>query len=99
MTKHAVNLYLALSWLLLLAVCAGGCAPEPEPEEAPPADTGDVERGCGRTRCVSVTEQCYGGPGLVCTCTTVTCRSRCRVTVVEGEPVCVEPVAIPLGAP
>ena len=79
--------------LLLLLACA------PEPAETPSADTGFTERRCGRPRCASVTETCYGGPGLVCVCTTLTCVDRCGKTVVKGEPVCATPEPIPLEVP
>lgn len=72
--------------MLLLA-----CAAEPAPVEAHTADTGVSERRCGRMRCVTVTENCDGGPGLWCLCTTVTCANRCQTTVRTSEPECVEP--------
>jgi len=82
--------------LPLLLVSLPACAPEASVSGAPPADSGDAYRGCGKVRCASVTENCYGGPGLVCTCTTVTCRDRCSLTVVTSEPDCVIPQPIQL---
>ncbi len=73
---------------LLLLACAVA--------EAPTADTGDEARRCGRVRCASVTENCYGGPGLICYCTTVTCVDRCSTSTVTSEPDCFVPMPIPL---
>jgi hypothetical protein len=82
--------------LPLLLVSLPACAPEVPASGAPPADSGDAYRRCGRPRCITVTETCEGGEGLVCRCTTVTCVDRCREVVVEGEPVCVRPQPIQL---
>jgi hypothetical protein len=82
--------------LASLLVLLPACAPEVSASGAPQADTGDAHRGCGKVRCASVTETCYGGPGLVCTCTTVTCRDRCSLSVVTSEPDCVVPQPIDL---
>jgi hypothetical protein len=93
---NAVARALLVPLLPLLVLLLSACAPEASVSGAPPADTGDAYRRCGRVRCASVTENCYGGPGLVCTCTTVTCRDRCSLTVVTSEPDCVVPQPIDL---